>query len=106
MQANFALAVLSTLLLMGCGGGGGESPTQPVTPELPLYLVSTQVGAGGSVSPSSVQVRQGMTSSLNVTAAVGFTVDSVSGCGGSFSNGTFTTGVINAACTVTASFKK
>jgi hypothetical protein len=39
-----------------------------------------------------------------VTANSGYIVNSVTGCGGSLSGNTYTTGTINAACTVTANF--
>lgn len=91
--------------LSGCGGGGGDSPA-PVTPEVPQYLVSTQAGAGGSLNPASTQVRQGATATFSVTPATGYEIDSVSGCAGSLTGSQYTTGAVNAACTVTASFKK
>jgi|GEM_PF-1786500 len=91
--------------LSGCGGGGGDS-SAPVTPEVPQYLVSTQAGAGGSLSPASTQVRQGSTATFSVSAATGHEIDSVSGCAGSLTGSQYTTGAVNAACTVSASFKK
>ncbi len=103
MQNKWIVAGLA-LGLYGCGGGGGDSPA-PVTPELPQYQVSTQAGNGGSLSPASALVRQGQTTSFSVLPAAGFAIDSVSGCGGSLSGSTYTTGAVSAACTVTASFK-
>ena len=91
--------------LSGCGGGGGDS-SAPVTPEVPQYLISTQAGAGGSLSPVSTQVRQGSTATFSVSAATGHEIDSVSGCAGSLTGNQYITGAVNAACTVTASFKK
>ena len=102
-QTIFAAGWL--LSLSGCGGGGGDSPT-PVTPEVPQYLVSTQAGTGGSLSPTSAQVRQGATTTFTVSPATGYDIDSVSGCAGSLTGSQYTTGAVNAACTVTASFKK
>ncbi len=91
--------------LAGCGGGGGDS-SAPVVPDVPQYLVSTQAGAGGSLSPASTQVRQGATTTFTVSPATGYEIDSVSGCGGSLTGSQYSTGAVNAACTVTASFKK
>ncbi|WP_348730186.1 leucine-rich repeat domain-containing protein [Rheinheimera texasensis] len=102
-QTIFTLSLCAGL--SGCGGGGGDSPA-PVTPEVQQYLVSTQTGAGGSLSPASTQVRQGSTTTFAVSPATGNDIDSVSGCGGSLSGSQYTTGAVNAACTVTASFKK
>ena len=58
------------------------------------YTVSTS--AGGSISPTSAVVDHGNSTS--------FTIGSVSGCGGSLSGTTYTTGAITADCTVTADF--
>ena len=102
-QKIMALGLLAGLT--GCGGGGGDSPA-PVTPEVPQYLVSTQAGAGGNLSPASTQVRQGATATFSVTPSTGYEIDSVSGCAGSLTGSQYTTGAVNAACTVTASFKK
>lgn len=96
---GYLLAVLLTSIVMGCGGGGGGS-----TPALPSFTVSTNAGAGGSITPSSATVRQGNTTSFTVNAEVGYVIDSVSGCGGALSDDTYTTGPINADCTVSATF--
>ncbi|WP_206099691.1 InlB B-repeat-containing protein, partial [Rheinheimera riviphila] len=55
-------------------------------------------------SPSSRSVVQGSSTSFTVTANSGYTINGVSGCGGSLSGTTFTTAAINAACTVSATF--
>lgn len=44
------------------------------------------------------------TTTLTVTANTGHAITSVTGCGGTLSGSTYTTGAINAGCTVTASF--
>lgn len=105
MRYQIMLAAGWLLSLSGCGGGGGDSPA-PVTPEVPQYLVSTQAGAGGSLNPVSAQVRQGSTATFSVTPSTGYEIDSVNGCAGSLTGSQYTTGAVNAACTVTASFKK
>ncbi|WP_430457796.1 leucine-rich repeat domain-containing protein [Rheinheimera sp.] len=105
MQYQRILALGWLISLSGCGGGGGDS-SAPVTPEVPQYLVSTQASAGGSLSPASTQVRQGAAATFTVSPATGHEIDSVSGCAGSLTGNQYTTGAVNAACTVTASFKK
>ncbi|RVU37411.1 VCBS repeat-containing protein, partial [Rheinheimera riviphila] len=74
----------------GCSGFGPAGflniYAAPVT-----HLVSTNAGAGGSVSPSSRSVVQGSSTSFTVTANSGYTINGVSGCGGSLSGTTFTT---------------
>ena len=106
MQARLNIFVLSSLVLAGCGGGGGDSPAPVVNPEIPMFQVTTQAGAGGSLNPISAQVRQGVSTSFIVTPAAGFAIDSVAGCAGNLSGSSYATGPVNAACTVTASFKK
>ncbi|HEX8824566.1 MAG TPA: Ig-like domain-containing protein, partial [Archangium sp.] len=69
------------------------------------YTVSTQVAAGqGSFSPNSATVAHGGTTSFTVTPATGYSVQAVTGCGGTLSGTTYTTGAVTSACTVTASF--
>jgi hypothetical protein len=72
---------------------------------LPTFTVTASAGSGGSISPTSRTVPQGATGSFVVSASSGFEIASVSGCGGSLSGITFTTGAITAACTVFASFR-
>jgi serine protease len=87
-----ALACLASFA--GCGGGSGT----------PTYVVTTTATAGGNVSPASVVVARGGTAALIVSPEVGWLIASVTGCGGTLVNNTFTTGPINAHCTVTATF--
>ncbi|WP_206099587.1 InlB B-repeat-containing protein, partial [Rheinheimera riviphila] len=68
------------------------------------HTVTANAGAGGSVSPSSRSVVQGSSTSFTVTPNSGFKINTVSGCSGSLSGNTFTTGVINSACSVSATF--
>ncbi|GLI38486.1 carboxypeptidase regulatory-like domain-containing protein [Geobacter hydrogenophilus] len=67
-----------------------------VTPAAPAY---------GTISPSSVQtVLEGTTTSFTLTPSTGYMIASASGCGGTLSGDTFTTGPVTADCTVTALF--
>ena len=95
-------------VLSACGGGGsgsGDSGTPPPPP--PTYSVNTSVAGNGSgsISPDSRTVSQGGTTSLTITPAVGSTIASVAGCGGSLSGITYTTGPITGSCTVSATFE-
>ncbi|MBI5139536.1 hypothetical protein HZA26_02930 [Candidatus Nomurabacteria bacterium] len=67
------------------------------------YIVTGTAGANGSISPGTQGVAHGATTTLTVTPNPGY-IASASGCGGSLSGNTYTTGVITANCTVTASF--
>lgn len=96
-----AVVTLLLVLLTACGGGGsdgGGGSQASVT-------VSASAGTGGSITPATATVIQGNTTGFTVTPDSGFDLDSVSGCGGSLSGSTYTTGAITAACTVAASFK-
>ena len=78
------------------------SATRIVNPK--TYIVSAAAGAGGSISPTSRSVAQGSATTFTVTPQSGYQIASVTGCSGSRSGSTYTTGAITAACTVSASF--
>jgi uncharacterized repeat protein (TIGR02543 family) len=68
------------------------------------HTVTPATGANGSISPATPQtVDDGSPTSFNVTPTTGYSA-SVTGCGGSLSGTTYTTGAITGDCTVTASF--
>lgn len=67
------------------------------------YTVSANAGSGGSIS-SEQAVNHGGTSTFTVTAASGYRIASVTGCGGTLSGSAYTTGAITGACTVSAAF--
>lgn len=104
------IGLTSILFALGaCGGGSsssGDSGVQPPPPTTPAYTVTTSVtGSGtGSISPTSRTVSQGSTASFSISPAAGSTIAGVSGCGGSLTGTTYTTGAITAACSVTANF--
>jgi predicted outer membrane repeat protein len=100
------------LVLSACGGGGsssGDSGTQPLpptTPPTPTYLVTPVFGGNGlgTIAPASATVTEGQTASFQVTPDEGSSIASVTGCGGTLSGNTYTTGAINADCQFTATF--
>ena len=82
----------------GSSGSGGITVTV-------VYTVSTSAGTGGSISPTSrTSVSSGSTTTFTISPNSGYSISSVSGCSGSLSGTTYTTGAITANCTVTASF--
>jgi N-acetylneuraminic acid mutarotase len=90
---------MTATLLAACGGGtsgGSPSPTN--------YAVSATAGAGGTISPASAMVTAGGTTTFTVTPKSGYVTSGVSGCGGTLSGNTYTTGTTSANCSVTASF--
>ena len=72
---------------------------------LPTFIVNATASAGGNINPATRAVPQGLTGAFTVTPNTGFVIDAVSGCGGSLSGSTYTTGAITAACNVSATFK-
>ena len=97
------------------GDCSGTSPTTAVTMNqarsciaifMPdTVIVTPSAGPNGSLSPSTPQVVPvGGTIAFTVTPSANYHVDSVAGCGGSLSGNVFTTGVLTANCTVSATF--
>jgi hypothetical protein len=69
------------------------------------YTVTATAGSGGSISPAgSVTVTAGATKAFTVTPSGSNSINTVTGCGGSLSGTTYTTGPINSACSVSATF--
>jgi hypothetical protein len=68
------------------------------------YTVTASAGTGGSISPPSASVDHGSTTSFAITPDTGYSIANVTGCGGSLTGNHYTTGIITAACTVSASF--
>lgn len=98
----------------GCGGTltANQYTTGAITADCQMnvsfalneYAVSVQSGSGGSVAPDTATVLHGETTAFEVTPDEGYSITSVSGCGGELNGTTFTTAAVTAACTVTASF--
>ncbi|TWI62665.1 putative repeat protein (TIGR02543 family) [Desulfobotulus alkaliphilus] len=78
--------------------------TVSATFSLNTYTVAGTAGTGGSISPASRTVNHGATTTFTVTPNTGYAISSVSGCGGSLSGSTYTTGAVTGACTVSATF--
>jgi hypothetical protein len=73
---------------------------------LKSYTVTPSAGAHGRLSPATPQsVSYRSRTSFGLTPDPGYMIGSVSGCGGTLSAKTFTTGEITGNCTVTAAFK-
>ena len=92
-----------TLLFISCGGGSGSLASE-VASVTPSFSISAAAGANGSISPSTVVVTQGQTTTFTVTPDAGYAVSSITGCNGTLSETTYTTGAILSDCSVTASF--
>ncbi len=66
--------------------------------------VSTDPGTGGTITPASRVVSYGSTTTFTITPNTGYSIGSVTGCDGTLSGNTYTTGAITGACTVAATF--
>lgn len=104
------ISVLMTLLLSACGGGGGSSSSGsgPGGPggggSTTTYALVSYAGAGGAITPKSAGATGGSTVVFTVTPNTGYSISSVTGCGGTLSGGSYTTAPVTADCSVTASF--
>ncbi|HOP46641.1 MAG TPA: choice-of-anchor D domain-containing protein [Desulfobacteraceae bacterium] len=86
------------------GTSYGADQTFTTTGSCPTYTVSTSAGDHGDITPASVIVKHGRTTSFNVLPDTGYHTSSVTGCVGSLDGDTYTTGPVTSACTVTANF--
>jgi len=68
------------------------------------YTVTTSPGSNGTISPESRTVSYDSTTTFTVTPIPGYHLDLVSGCSGTLSGNTYTTGHVTADCTVSAAF--
>ena len=97
-----------------CGGtlDGETYYTDPIiadctveaTFNLNTYTVTGTAGTGGSIDPTSRTVAHSFTTTFTVTPDTGYSIDNVTGCGGTLSGNIYTTGLITGACTVNALF--
>lgn len=70
-----------------------------------IESVVPMAGPHGSISPSTPQtVGTGQTVTFTLAADTGYHVGSVTGCGGTLNESTYTTAPVTGDCTVTASF--
>lgn len=98
----------------GCGGSlsGTTYTTASINSDcvvtarfdLNAYTVTATAGPGGSIAPNSQSVTRGEITTFTVTPSSGYQINAVSGCGGSLSGSTYTTGSVTSGCQVVASF--
>lgn len=97
------LFLLSLFVLSACGGGGSSSKSSE-GPVIVNFDVTTSFNTGGSILPSNASVQEGSTATFTITADETFEVSDVSGCGGTLTNDTYTTGSVTQACEVLVTF--
>jgi hypothetical protein len=69
-----------------------------------FLTASVNTDAGGTVTCTPNPVVNGSTASCTITTNAGYVLQSISGCGGSLTDSTFTTGAMNGACAIKATF--
>jgi alpha-tubulin suppressor-like RCC1 family protein len=107
------VTLLISLIAAGCGDDGGknlperQAPAQPeAETQTPSYTVIAVAGTGGTISPTTAVVTEGAAAVLTITPDTGFHVAAVTptGCTGTLTGTTYTTGPVTADCAVVASF--
>lgn len=68
------------------------------------YTVSASAGEGGTVNPTTQIVNHGSSAQITITPNEGYSIANVTGCNGSLSGDTYTTGSVTANCQVQTSF--
>ncbi len=68
------------------------------------FVVSTNVGPGGTISPTSQLIISGSKAIFTISSNIGQHVVSVKGCEGTLSGSTYTTGAIMGECTISVLF--
>ena len=86
-----------------CAGSGG-GVTGSCSATIQMWTVATEVGSGGTIDPTSRQVDNGQIGTFALSPAVGYVIESVTGCGGAPSGSTYVTAPVTANCTVSATF--
>jgi len=112
-DANYVIQSVS-----GCNGSlsGNVYTTGPIVADCVVaasfslsaqnYTVSATVVSGnGIISPASASVSDGASTQFTLSPSIGYQIDSVTGCAGTLSGNTYTTGPIHADCQVSVSFK-
>ncbi len=97
---NNGSALASASITVDCATGSGWNGSSCITT---TYTVTGVAGANGTISPASRTVNEGATTTFTITPATGY-IAGASGCNGSLSGTTYTTGAITDDCTVSASF--
>ncbi|MDQ2075634.1 DUF1566 domain-containing protein [Marinimicrobium sp. ABcell2] len=116
--ADFTVEVDAGFLLLdveGCGGTWNETPnyiTGEVTGDCEVqasikdlrHTVTATAEQGGTFHPTSKRVPPGETTTFTLEVRTGYTFEGVHGCGAVIDGDTVTTGPVDEACEITASF--
>jgi hypothetical protein len=92
------MVLVASFLLTACNDGGNSASD--------AYTVTTEINAGGDITPASVRVDQGGSATFTLAPEPDNRIAEVTGCDGTLSGSTYTTGAITGDCTVSASFER
>ena len=101
---NFFLIVfifIASLMLSACGGGGGGGGAIPPGNS----TASSDASDGGRVEPTEQTVANGNKAVFTLIPDTGYTIDTITGCGGELNGNIYTTDVLVNNCIFNASFK-
>ena len=70
------------------------------------YSITTNISAGGSISPNSINIASGDSTAFNITASHGYFIQSVSGCSGQLNNTQYSVNNISSDCTIAVNFEE
>lgn len=68
------------------------------------FEITTDVGYGGSIHPTSKYVKEGDTAVFTITPESGYTIASADGCAGVLTNNSYKTGLIQDNCNIAVQF--
>lgn len=71
-----------------------------------IYTVQTQTTDGGSISPSSILVKEGEGTEFTIQENDGYVLSDISGCTGVLSDNTYTVSAVDSDCSIRANFTK
>jgi len=98
---SLALSILTSLVLISCGGSGtAEEPPTKIS-----YVISTSVSEGGTISPSSLKLNQGESAIFTLAPNEGFEVNNIIGCAGTLNNTTYSIESAAEDCLISVTFK-
>lgn len=97
--AGWVDSVVAWATDLGAAPPPGIRDTQPV-----MHTVSASAGPGGDIDPASRTVDHGAATTFTVSPAPGYSVTTISGCGGTLNGNMYTTSAITGNCLVVASF--
>lgn len=92
---------LSTLVLIGCGGGSTNPPKPAPSNDITLY---TALSGKGSIIPTQITVKKGESVNFELTPDQGYNLANVTGCNGKINGQNYQVENVTEKCTVAVQF--